>query len=914
MLSESLPTLKVEDFQVERWHSKKIEQVEQKVETHLEMGLSKDVASSRLREFGPNELMEKKGRTLAVMLFDQFKDVLILILIAAVLISGALGEFLDASAIFAIVILNAVLGVMQERKAEKSLQALKRLAAPVAQVIRDGKLITIPTREIVPGDLVLLQTGDRVSADVRLVESVNLKIDEAALTGESLPVEKDALTVLSEGAAIGDRRNMAFMGTVVTYGRGKGIVVATGMRTEMGKIAEMLQSVKEEPTPLQVKLNRLGKWLSAACLVVCALVFLAGLLRGEAVIDMFMTAVSLAVAAIPEGLPAIVTIVLALGVTRMVKRNAIIRKLPDVETLGCATIICSDKTGTLTQNKMQVTTLYFPSGSTITVTGNGYEPVGEFYNTANDKVDPNDAHLQLLLRIGALCNDALLQQSENPEQGGEWNIAGDPTEGALVVLTAKAGGWKTELETEYPRISEIPFDSERKRMSTFHRMEDDKIVAYVKGAPDVLLERCSFIEDNGQLRELDAVTKEEIYEQNSKMAASALRVLAAAYRPFSAPPEELSPDAVENELIFVGLWGMIDAPRPQVKDAVRICHEASIKPIMITGDYRLTAQAIAEELGITEEDALILTGAELDNKSDAELKQLAKEVVVYARVSPEHKMRIVNALRENGHIVAMTGDGVNDAPALKKADIGVAMGITGTDVAKETADMVLTDDNFASIVGAVEEGRAIFDNIRRFTLYLLSCNLGEILIVFLPIMAGFGRPLEPIQILWINLLTDGLPALALGVEPPEKDIMRRPPRHPKEGVFTKTTSLVTLLVGCLIAAAVLGAYLVGLRFWTNKAQTIAFSTLMLAEMWRAFSNRSETRTIFQLGFFSNKHLLWAVGASLLLLAVVIFVPALHAIFKTGFLTLRQWGVVVGFSFLPAFLIEMTKVIVQRWNK
>ena len=589
---------------------------------------------------------------------------------------------------------------------------------------------------------------------------------------------------------------------------------------------------------------------------------------------------------------------------------------------------------------MQVTMLYL-NGSAISVTGNGYEPVGEFYNEMNEKVDPNDTHLQLLLRSGVLCNDALLQKhvlepfttfegrlregSDNPAEEGEWNIAGDPTEGALVVLAAKAGVWKTELEEEYPRVAEIPFDSGRKWMSTFHRMlglsspkdvskPDDKIVAYVKGAPDVLLERCSFILENGQSRELDAAAKENILEQNSKMAASALRVLAAAYRAFSKLPEELSPDSVENDLIFVGLWGMIDPPRPEVKRAVRICNEASIKPIMITGDYRLTAQAIAEELGLTEKDALILTGTELDKKSDAELKSLAEEVAVYARVSPEHKMRIVNALRENGHIVAMTGDGVNDAPALKKADIGVAMGITGTDVAKETSDMVLTDDNFASIVGAVEEGRAIFDNIRRFTFYLLSCNLGEILIVFLPIMAGLGRPLEPIQILWINLLTDGLPALALGVEPPEKDIMKRPPRHPKEGVFTKRTSLVTLLVGCLVAGAVLGAYLVGLRFWAESAKTIAFSTLVLDELWRAFACRSEKRTIFQLGFLSNKSLLWAVGSSLLLLAVVIFVAPLHAVFKTGFLTLRQWGVVLGFSFLPAFLIEMTKVIVQRWKK
>ena len=898
---------------MERWHNKKIEQVETQLETHLEMGLSKEVTESRLRQFGTNELVEKKRRTLAVMVFDQFKDVLILILIAAAVISGALGEFLDASAICAIVILNAVLGVLQERKAERALEALKRLAAPMAQVVRDGKLITIPTREIVQGDIVLLQTGDRVSADVRLVESVNLKVDEAALTGESVPVEKDAPTVLPEDASIGDKRNMAFMGTVVTYGRGKGIVVATGMKTEMGKIAEMLQSVEEEPTPLQVKLNRLGKWLSAACLVVCALVFFTGLLRGEEVIEMFMTAVSLAVAAIPEGLPAIVTIVLALGVTRMVQRNAIIRKLPAVETLGCATVICSDKTGTLTQNKMQVTMLYL-NGSAISVTGSGYEPVGEFYANENEKFDQDDAHLQLLSRIGALCNDALLQKSENPDEEEEWNIAGDPTEGALVVSAAKAGGWKTELEKESPRVAEIPFDSERKRMSTFHRTDDDEIVAYVKGAPDVLLERCSFILENGQIRELDATTRGNILEQNSKMAASALRVLAAAYKPFSSLPEELSPDSVENELIFVGLWGMIDAPRPEVRAAIRICNEGGIKPIMITGDYRLTAQAIAEELGMTEKDALILTGAELDKKSDAELKKLAEEVAVYARVSPEHKMRIVNALRENGHIVAMTGDGVNDAPALKKADIGVAMGITGTDVAKETADMVLTDDNFASIVGAVEEGRAIFDNIRRFTFYLLSCNLGEILIVFLPIMAGLGRPLEPIQILWINLLTDGLPALALGLEPPEKDIMKRPPRHPKEGVFTKRTLLVTLLVGCLVAGAVLGAYLIGLRFWAESARTIAFSTLVLDELWRAFAYRSEKRTIFQLGFLSNKPLLWAVGASLLLLAVVIFVPPLHAVFKTGFLTLRQWGVVLSFSFIPMFLIEMTKVIVQRWKK
>jgi len=885
------------------------EQTGDDLQTDESQGLSAEAAAAKLEAHGPNELEEKAQRTLAAMFLDQFKEVLVLVLVAAALVSGFLGEYLDAGAICAIVILNAVLGVVQERKAEKSLEALKQLAAPIAQVIRGGRVETVPTREVVPGDILLIQTGDRIPADVRLVESVNLMVDEAALTGESVPVEKQADSLLDDDAAVGDRRNMAFTGTVVTYGRGKGIVVATAMATEMGKIAELLQSVEAELTPLQAKLNRLGKWLSAVCLAVCALVFAAGMLRGEETIEMFMTAVSLAVAAIPEGLPAIVTIVLALGVSRMVSRHAIIRRLPAVETLGCATVICSDKTGTLTQNKMQVTRMYV-GGSTVSVTGSGYEPEGEFRAEDGGPTDPGDPDLEMLLRIGLLCNDAVLQRSEGDEDEVGWQVAGDPTEGALVVASTKAGLEKESAEAASPRVEEIPFDSERKRMTTFHRTEDGGCVAYVKGAPDALLERCTGVWELGDVRPLDAAARERISEQNQEMAGSALRVLGAAYRRFDAVPESPSADEAEKDMVFVGLWGMIDAPRPEVADAVRVCRGAGIRPVMITGDYRLTAEAIARELGMLEADALVLTGADLDRMSDEELREQVGRVAVYARVSPEHKMRIVDALREHGQVVAMTGDGVNDAPALKRSDIGVAMGITGTDVAKETADMVLTDDNFASIVGAVEEGRAIFDNIRRFTFYLLSCNLGEVLIVFIPIMAGWGRPLEPIQILWINLLTDGLPALALGVEPPERDIMKRPPRHPQEGVFNRTTSLVTLLVGGLVAFAVLGAYLVGLQVWPERAMTLAFATLVLDELWRSFAYRSEKYTIFQLGLFTNKPLFAAVSSSLVLLIAVIFIPGLHSVFKTSFLTLHQWATVLAFSVIPFVVVEAVKGVRQ----
>ncbi len=892
------------------WYLLENEEVSSKLSTDLEKGLSSELAKERLKSHGYNELISKEGPTIWQMLLSQFQDFLVLILIGASLVSALIGEVTDSVVIILIVVLNATLGVVQEFKANKALEALKKMAAPEAKVIRDGKIIEIPARELVPGDLVILEAGNYVPADLRLVESVNLKIEEASLTGESVPVEKNAEIVFNNDVPLGDRSNSAFMSTVVTYGRGKGIVVETGMNTEIGLIAEMLESYEEESTPLQKKLAELGKILGIASLAICGIVFILGLIRGVPILEMFMTAVSLAVAAIPEGLPAIVTIVLALGMQRMVKRHSIIKKLHAVETLGSTTVICSDKTGTLTQNEMTAQKV-FVNGNVYSISGEGYKTQGEF--TLNGKtIDPlADPDLKMLLTIGALCNDAKLEESGS-DGDKTCRIIGDPTEGCLVVGAAKACMCLEELNKSRPRLQEIPFDSDRKRMTTFHPYEDGYI-ACIKGAPDVMLNLSNRILKNGEILDLTEADREQILEINHEMASQALRVLAFAFKLENELPKDPKPEEVEKDMIFVGLVGMIDPARPEAKEAIEICKQAGIRPVMITGDYKDTAEAIARDLGMLDETSKVLTGTDLDAMSDEELVAVADQVSVYARVSPVHKLRIVEAIKQNNHIVAMTGDGVNDAPALKKADIGVAMGITGTDVAKETADMILTDDNFASIVAAVEEGRVIYANIRKFVFFLLSCNIAEILIIFVAMLVGLPIPLKPIQLLWLNLLTDAFPALALGMEAKEPDIMEKPPRNPNEPIMDHRMKVQIAIQSIFMTMAVLGVFTFALNTSSNLqvAQTYAFATLIFSELLRAYTSRSETLSVFKIGVFSNKYMVGGTFISFLLLLLVIYVPALREIFDTVKLSIYDWDIIVLFGMIPFIAAEVSKIFLRK---
>ena len=757
----------------EKWYSISREEILTELETNSANGLMEYEVSARLEKYGKNELLESKEKSLVQMFFDQFKDFLVIILIISTVIAAILGEWLDAGVIMAILVLNAIMGVVQEGRAEKALAMLRKMAVPFTTVIRNGAIQKVSSALLVPGDIILLQAGDLVPADLRLTESINLKIDESALTGESVPVEKNAGGILEGEVVIGDQVNMAFLGTVITYGRGSGVVTSTGMKTEIGKIAEMVAGVVEEDTPLQKKLAEFGKWLGLAALGICGLVFLLGILEGEPVFNMFMTAISLAVAAIPEGLPAIVTIVLAIGVQKMISRNAIIRRLPAVETLGCVTYICSDKTGTLTENKMTVREIYLPSGRTIKVTGNGYEPTGEFLE-GDRKIDPAaDPEMTPLISIAYGCNDASLVRNDSGGHASwaDWTIVGDPTEGALVTMAAKVLPNRSEFDADYPRFQEIPFDSTRKRMSTLHfcpaKNRDGKgsggAVAFIKGAPDILLALSGFYCDGGTVKILNQEKIGEITETVSEMAGRGLRVLGFAMKKLDGKIENPDPEQIEKDLTFVGLIGMIDPVRPEVKSAIEMCRKAGVTPAMVTGDYPQTAKAIGMELNMIRPNDKIITGVELENMDQNSLEKIVRDVKIYARVSPEHKLRIVKALKKHDQIVAMTGDGVNDAPALNSADIGVAMGMSGTEVAKGASDMVLTDDNFASIVAAIEEGRGIFENIRKSIIYLLSCNIGELLVFLVAIIAKFGNPLIPVQILMINLATDGLPALALGM-------------------------------------------------------------------------------------------------------------------------------------------------------
>ena len=934
-------------------HSLSVEYTVDQLNTRLHLGLTLSEAQARQQKYGFNELMERPRPGFFKMLLDQFGDFLVRILIIAAVISLSLGEVIDASAIMAIVALNAVLGVIQTSKAEQALAALKKMAAPNAQVIRDGIQQTAPAREIVPGDIVLLEAGNYVPADMRLVESVNLRIEEASLTGESAPVSKDARVVLDKEIPIGDRKNSAFMSTLVAYGRGRGIVTTTGMRTQIGMIAEMLQSYEEEPTPLQQKLDELGKWLGIVSLAICGIIFVFGVVRDtrpaailtegilaylkteqKDIVDLFMTAVSLAIAAVPEGLPAVVTICLALGMQRMVRRHALIRKLPAVETLGCATVICSDKTGTLTQNQMTVVRGW--AGKSFQLTGEGYDPTGQFYHHSQPFDPRQDATTSLLLRGALLCNDARLEESGQELDRATYRMVGDPTEGALVVAAAKAGWWREPLGKVLPRVGEIPFDSERKRMTTLHKVDaqaplgtetsrpvdqdlealSTPYVAFVKGAPDIILQYCDSYLEDGQPKPLTEAKRQEILAANQDMARQALRVLGVAHRPLTETPENPTPENVEVHLTFLGLLGMIDPARPEVKVAVGVAKAAGLKTIMITGDYKDTATAIAKEIGTLSPHGRVLTGAELDQMTEEQFAEIVDEVDVYARVSPQHKVKIVDALKDRGHVVAMTGDGVNDAPALKRANIGVAMGITGTDVSKETADMVLTDDNYASIVSAIEEGRIIYSNIRKFVYYLISCNIGEILIIFFSMLGGLPIPLRPIQLLWLNLVTDGAPALALGLEKGDPDIMKRPPRPTKEPVINRDMLLGIITIPIADTVAVLGSFILALnRFgWDHveAAQTVAFATLICSELLRAYTSRSEYYPVFSIGLTSNKWMVYATGASLLLLLATVYIPFLQPFFGTITLGLNDWLMMLPFMFVAPVTAELTKAFL-RWR-
>ncbi|MDY0236003.1 MAG: cation-translocating P-type ATPase [Gudongella sp.] len=895
------------------WYQKNSSEILEELKTHKEKGLAPEVANQRLEEYGPNELKEEAKKSFLSKVIAQFSDFLILILIGAAVVSIFVGETKDAIVIMSIVVINAMLGIYQEGRAEKALDALKKMSSPTANIIRGGKSEEIKASLLVPGDIVILEAGDIIPADLRLVESSNLKIEEASLTGESVPVEKEADFISEDEISLGDRINMAYMSTIVTYGRGLGVVTSTGGKTEIGKIASMIQSIEEESTPLQKKLNQLGKILGIATILISIAVFVIGMLQGREVLEMFMIAISLAVAAIPEGLPAIVTIVLAIGMNKMVERNAIVKKLLAVETLGSTSVICTDKTGTLTQNEMTVVNIYI-NNKVLDVTGKGYTPKGEF-KIGEDTIDKDNVKgLNLFLTMAALVNDAKLEETE-----GQYKIIGDPTEGALITLSAKAGFITKDLNIKYPRIKEIPFDSARKMMTTFHEASSqDEIVSVTKGAPDIIIERCNKILLEGNIVDFDEALKNKVLDQNDKFSKQALRVLAVSYKEYDKVPKNPSPETSEVDMIFVGLAGMIDPLRPEAKEAIALCKKAGINTIMITGDYKETAYAIAKDLGLAYDESQAMMGNRIDSMSDEELREVVKNTKVFARVSPEHKVRIVTALRDNGDVAAMTGDGVNDAMAIKKADIGISMGITGTDVAKNTADMILTDDNFASIVAAVEEGRIIFSNIKKFVYFLLSCNIGEIILVFTSILLNLPVPLLPIQLLWLNLITDSFPALALGVEKGEPDIMDHPPRDPKEAILDKRMLLGVSFQSLAVGGASLAAYIYALRLYgtTNitEARTIVFTTLILSELFRAYSSRSQRFTLIKIGIFSNKSMLWATTGAFVLLLAVIYIPFMNGVFYTFPLGLVDWEIILSFAFIPLIVGELTKVILAKIEK
>lgn len=906
------------DKEQKKWWNLDISEVLLSLNSNLN-GLTQEEAAKRLAQYGPNELIEKEKISPWKIFFEQFKSLLIIILLAAIVLSAIVGDIKESIVIAIIVLMASGLGFLQEYKAERAIASLKKMAAPLASVIRDNCETEIPARELVPGDIIILKAGNKVPADCRLIEAINLKIDEAPLTGESVPIEKTVDT-LEDDLEMADRRNMAYMGTAVVYGRGKGVVIATGMATEFGQIAGLLQEVKAEPTPLQINLDRLGKLIGLGALALCIVLAFLGVMRGHGILEMLIWGVSLAVAAVPEALPAVVVIGLAIGVRRMAKRNALIRKLSAVETLGCTTYICSDKTGTLTQDQMTVRQIYV-NNLLFEITGAGYEPKGEFRLNHQTISPENNLALQKLLLIGLLCNDATLYQD-----GSNWKVRGDPTEGALVVVAAKANLSIEKIRDQFPRLGEIPFTSERKRMTTFHQT-DEGMVAYSKGAPEIILASCSHILIDGEEKPLTEEDKQKLISLTHDMASKALRVLGFAYKKLNSIKEPLASfnfksAELEQNMVFVGFAGLIDPPREEAKKAVNLCQQAGIKSVMITGDHKLTAEAIARELNILQE-GLVITGSEIDKLSDDQFNAIVEKIEVYARVSPAHKLRVVEALAKKGHVVAMTGDGINDAPALKKADIGVAMGITGTDVSKEAADMILLDDNFASIVAAVEEGRAIFGNIKKYLMYLLSSNIGEILVMAVAILFGpliglpYGAiPLVAIQILFVNLVTDGLPAIALAVDPPDPDIMRQKPRPRSQGIFTKPVTFLIFVGGlwsCLINVGIFKWALDSGRSM-GEAQGLCFVSLILIQFFKAYNFRSEKHSIFKIGFFANKWLNLSIVGEILLLLIIIYWPSLHEPFRTFSLSAKDWLRVIILAGTIFPVMEISKALLRFLGK
>jgi P-type Ca2+ transporter type 2C len=937
------------------WHSLEVDKALGLLDSNADSGLTPQEIQQRLQKYGPNELEENAGRSTWEILLDQFKNIMLLMLIGVALISGFLdlmawragdlkpGEvpFKDTIAIMAIVILNGILGYVQESRAEKALAALKKLTSPLVRVMRDGRLVEIAAKELVPGDVMLLEAGMQIAADGRLIEQSNLQVRESALTGEAEAVNKQATLKLPEETDLGDRINLVFQGTEVVQGRGKVLVTNTGMTTELGKIAAMLQAVESEPTPLQQRMTQLGNVLVTGSLILVAIVVGGGIIQARGfsnIQELLEVSLSMAVAVVPEGLPAVITVTLALGTQRMVRQNALIRKLPAVETLGSVTTICSDKTGTLTQNKMVVQSV-FTNEKTFRVTGEGYAPTGNFQ--LDDQKIAVDEHPEIsaLLVACAVCNDSVLQQDK-----GQWTILGDPTEGALVTLAGKAGIEKDQWNSKLPRVAEFPFSSERKRMSVISQVEEvasggspltavdpaiagflqsERYLMFTKGSPELILGRSNLLYLGNHSASLTEEQRQQILLENDQMASKGLRVLGFAYKPLAEIPPEGSDDTSEQNLVWLGLVGMLDAPRPEVRAAVQECRDAGIRPIMITGDHQLTARAIATDLGIAEEGSRVLTGQQLQRMTDQELEQNVDLVSIYARVAPEHKLRIVQALQRRGRFVAMTGDGVNDAPALKQADIGIAMGITGTDVSKEASDMVLLDDNFATIVTATKEGRVVYTNIRRFIKYILGSNIGEVLtIAAAPLIGLGGVPLTPLQILWMNLVTDGLPALALAVEPPEPDVMKRPPFSPRESIFARGLGSYMIRIGIVFAIISISlmwwayqyTHAAGYQRNPDTWKTMVFTTLCIAQMGHAIAIRSNNRLTIEMNPFSNIFVLAAVVVTTILQLMLVYVPPLRNFFGTHWLSLTELGICIGFSALMFVWVELEKLFLRFMGK
>jgi len=880
----------------EQWHSLKSDDALLALNSKRS-GLTEAEAKARLLQYGPNELKGKK-KTPAIMVFlRQFLSPLIYVLLVAAIIAVVVEHFIDAGVILGVLLLNAVVGFMQETRAERAMEALIQMAAPRARVRRDGRVMLLPAREIVPGDILLLETGDRVPADARLIEVSNLKVNEATLTGESMPVDKHT-EVLGGAVPVAERKNLIYMGTIVTYGRATAMAVRTGMSTEIGEIATAIQEVKTEKTPLQKGISKLSQYIIVLFLAVCGLLVAVGLLKGLAWLEVFLLAVAAAVSAIPEGLPAVVTVVLAVGMRIMAHRNAIIRKLVAVETLGSATVICSDKTGTLTLNEMTVRRLYV-DGQWIEVTGEGYQPQGEFHRDGQILNPESEPPLTLLLRIGALCNDALLTREDDKS----CSIFGDPTEGALMVVAAKAGINKEKLDRTFPRLDEIPFQSEKQYMATLHPRDGGRVV-YVKGAVERLLSLSKYLVKGGKVAPLEEADVEAIMQANTSMAKEAMRVIATAYVDLPSELEELRDEDIRGSLVFVGLAGMADPPREEAGEAVRLCRQAGIKVVMITGDHKVTAESIARQLGLP--SGKTVTGAELQQMGDEELSKQIEDISVFARIEPLHKLRIVNALKSHGHIVAMTGDGVNDAPALKAANIGIAMGITGTDVSKEASDMILADDNFASVVAAVDEGRAIFNRLRNVIFFLLSTNLGELVALILAVLFVGKAPLLAVQIIWVNLVTDTTAAIPLGLEPKIGDELKQPPRHPKVGLIFPG---LLLRIGFLAILMSVGIFLIfnwaQARVSLEEARTIAFCSMVAFEWFRSFNARSDEYTCFRLGFFRNRWLVISIAVAIILQLAVVYVPFLQIAFHTVPLGIDKWGIAI-LAGGSLFIIEETR--------